>query len=177
MQSNFLKVMLLLCVALVAIAVGYKFLKIDIELPSEQIEAGNVGSIVTTQTLDSSEDLQSSFQKDVRPKLQPPPSRGDIKARIVENLTTKGAEVLDSRVFDKKSDCDSAVKTVIAEYRKRGVHERDTAETAPFDGSTGSVWMLRNGKNIYYVGCITPEHIDWAVYVHFVPGVNVPTQP
>ena len=95
--------------------------------------------------------------------------RAERMLRLVNTIESNNAEVIDSRAFDSKEECDAAVRKVSAEYAKRGIPSTDMVETSPFPESTGLVVMLRNDNNLYYAGCVTNAEIDWAAYVHFKP--------
>lgn len=187
MGEKFIRYLLAITIGLGSIVVGYKFLAIDLSL-SKKVEAPpvNVEPVFTTQTLpdeggdaaamageinniiDTVNDAVSEPQ--TLPPAQPDQNahREAMRVKIVQDIEAKGSKVVDSRIFVNKADCDTTVKKLFAEYRKRGVPKSDIVEADPFPDSTGAVIMFNINGQLYHAGCISPEHIDWAVYVQFV---------
>ena len=166
MMQGFLKILFLTALTVGAFAVGYKYLAINTTVLINKEPAPEPQPVLTMQQLPTEEIMEEQVEI-IEPK---PVDNGDaVRDFVINHLTMSGSQVLDGKAFPTREQCDVAVKVVADEYRRRGIAETDIAETAPFPGSTGAVTILKNGANLYYIGCITPENTDWAVYVHFMP--------
>ena len=147
-----------------AIFAGYKYLSIDVNNLVDKADPVSMEPVVTSQPLPMGDDVEAVEGKPADPEAEKKEwALNDVRSR----LQVMRAELLDSRVFDDKIACDSAVRTVGAEYARRGIPATDMAETAAFPGSTGAVMMLNNAGTLIYVGCITRDDIPWAIYVQF----------
>lgn len=98
-----------------------------------------------------------------------PSNEERIVTHVADYLKAQGSNVMDKRYFADQAACDSAVRTVAAEYRRRGVRDQDMTETSAFPGSKGLVIMFTSQSILHYIGCVAPPEESWAVYVQFVP--------
>jgi hypothetical protein len=150
-----------------AVLAGYEFLSIRMELPFVK-QAPPPEPVLTVETLP---DEIIVTEQEVEPAPVAVPDDGErIVAHIRDSLTVRGSTVMDTRYFTDQGACDAAVRTVAAEYKRRGIRDQDMAETAPFPESTGAVVMFTNQGVLYYVGCVAPPGESWAVYVQYIPN-------
>jgi hypothetical protein len=156
--------------------VGNKYLTIHLNLPFGE-EAPPPEPVLKVENLEEplpEAVIWSSDEPEVPVKTieqtQTKPDLETVRLRFATHLTKQNAQMLDSKSFTDPAQCDGAVRQVVDEYRKRGVREQDSAETAPFGGSSGLVWILQNGGKLHYIGCLVRPEFDGAVYVHFVPN-------
>ncbi len=179
MKDGILKVLLLIALTAGAFYAGNKYLTIHLINPfGEPPPPVDTSNVLTVQQIPVEDEPVTEAQMPVsEPEQQPKrqPTLEEARVRMVDYLKTEGAQVLDSKAFENKAACDSAVKSVAGEYRRRGIPETDMVEREPFPGTTGSVMMFRNGSYLYYLACITPDNLPWAVYVHFMPNAVSPT--
>lgn len=187
MGEKFARYLLALLIGIGSIYVGYEFLVIDLnpKRKAQQQEAPvNVEPVFTTQTLPEEGSNPSAAAAEinniidtVNDVVSQPQSPGQqdqnvhreaMRVKIVQEIEKQGSRVIDSRVFVNKADCDTTVKKLFAEYRKRGVPKSDIVDTDPFPNSTGAVIMFNINGQLYHAGCVSPPDIDWAVYVQFV---------
>ncbi len=172
-----LKFLLIICLTAASVYVGYRFLSIraDVLLGAAE-EEKNLEPVLKTETIPVPEKAQDAYEPAA--VAQPPQANvassassneERIVTHVVNHLQTHGSNVMDSRYFADQAACDSAVRTVAAEYRRRGVRDQDMTETAAFPGSKGLVIMFTSQNVLYYIGCAAPPEESWAVYVQFVP--------
>lgn len=187
-MEKILKFLLVIVITLGAVWAGYSFLSIRADFLFWQKPPANVEPIITVETLDEGGkveagqdashelvELLDTINSIPAPERAPAPQQRpleDVRLRVLDSLRAEGAEIVDSRAFDDKAVCDQAVLTVVAEYRKRGVREQDSAKTSPFPNSTGLVWLISNGGKLNYIGCVAHESQPWGIYVHFIPGAS-----
>ena len=150
-----------------AVLAGYEFLSIRMELPF--IERGPPPEpVLTIETLP---DETIVNEQEAEPAPVAVPDDGElVVTHVRDSLTVRGSTVMDTRYFTDQAACDAAVRTVAAEYKRRGIRDQDMAETAPFPESQGAVVMFTNQNVLYYVGCVAPPGESWAVYVQYIPN-------
>ncbi len=186
-MEKILKFLLVIVITLGAVWAGYSFLSIRADFLFWQKPPVNMEPVITVETLDNGaeqhgQDASAELSQlldtinsipapepATAPAPEPKPIE-DLRLKVLDGLRAEGAEIVDSRAFDDKAVCDQAVLTVVAEYRKRGVREQDSAETSPFPNSTGLVWMINNGGKLNYIGCVAHESQPSGIYVHFIPS-------
>lgn len=152
-----------------AMLAGYEFLSIRMELPFIE-KAPPPEPVLTVETLPE-EAVVTQQEAGALPVAVPDDDHQErIVRHIRDRLSVHGAKVMDMRYFTGQAECDAAVRTVAAEYKRRGIREQDMAETAPFPESTGAVVMFTNQGILHYIGCVAPPDQNWAVYVQYVPG-------
>ena len=166
MLKGFFKVVFIIAITAGAVAVGYKYLSIDTTILRGQEEAPPPEPVLTMETLP---DEQIGATQTTITETQTVSEGERVRAFVVDYIVNNGAKMLDSKTFASKEQCSSAVSTVIAEYRRRGIPEQDIAETVAFPGSDGIVMLVTNGGLLYYVGCMTQQNSPWATYVHYMP--------
>lgn len=150
-----------------AVLAGYEFLSIRMELPFIE-KAPPPEPVLTVETLP---DETITQQQVAEPAPVMVPDEGErIVTHIRDSLTVRGSKVMDTRYFTDQAACDAAVRTVAAEYKRRGIRDQDITETAPFPESKGAVVMFTNQGVLHYIGCVAPPDQNWAVYVQYVPN-------
>lgn len=169
------KALLIICLTAASVYIGYRFLSIraDVLFGAPQ-EEKNLEPVLRTETIPIEETVAIPRAEAVLVISTTPsaPASSDeerIVTHVVDYLKAHGSNVVDSRYFADQAACDSAVRTVAGEYRRRGVRDQDMTETSAFPGSKGLVIMFTSQNILYYIGCAAPPEQSWAVYVQFVP--------
>ena len=149
-----------------AVLAGYEFLTIRVDLPFVE-QAPPPEPVLTMETLP---DEQIGPETVVPETPAPTVSEGEqVRAFVVDYFVKENARMLNSKAFATKDECTNAVSTVINEYRRRGIPDKDIAETVSFPGSEGIVMLVSNGGLLYFVGCMTQQTTPWTTYVHYMP--------
>lgn len=150
-----------------AVLAGYEFLSIRMALPF--VEQGPPPEpVLTVETLPDETVAEPQVIEQASAIV---PNDGErLVAHVRDSLTVRGSKVMDARYFTDQAACDAAVRTVVQEYKRRGIRDQDMAETAPFPESKGAVVMFTNRGILHYIGCVAPPGESWAVYVQYVPG-------
>lgn len=150
-----------------AVLAGYEFLTINLNVPFLQREVPpEPEPVFTVETLP---DEQMAAGENAVVETAPVTEGESVRAFVVDYIVKDGAKMLDSKAFATKDECTNAVATVINEYRRRGIPDKDIAETVSFPGSDGIVMLVTNGGLLYFVGCMTQQTTPWTTYVHYMP--------
>ena len=157
---------IILAITAVSVAVGYKDLSINTTFLPMVERAPEPEPVLTMETLP---DEQIGAPQTTVTETATVSDGEQVRAFVVDYFVKDGARMLDSKAFATKDECTGAVNTVIGEYRRRGIPDKDIAETVAFPGSDGIVYLVTNGGILYFVGCVTQQSTPWATYVHYMP--------
>lgn len=82
-------------------------------------------------------------------------------------LQQKGAQVIDKRVYGSMGSCQAAVGKITAEYQRRGISATNVVDGSAFLNDRGTMIVLVNQAEYYFLSCLDFETKGWAGYIQF----------
>lgn len=91
----------------------------------------------------------------------------EVLDKIVFNLQSKGATVIERRVLGDFKTCADTLDALTGEYVRRGIKGSSILDASPLLGTPGKVMVMVHNNMAYYAACIDFEAQGWVGYIQY----------